>query len=156
MSDLIATIKNELGPLPKFIASETNQRVIHKKNGHFLTDCPFCNHAKMLWANDHVCNCFRKKCAAGTHMDIINFYARLYGVDNRTAIEQLARRLPSNITQKEKPPIVMASLATLDLWDLPAWLEATGREVAGMMEWVKDPDNPNLMRAFLPVREVAK
>lgn len=89
-------------------------------------------------------------------MDIINFYARLYGVDNRTAIEQLARRLPSNITQKEKPPIVMASLATLDLWDLPAWLEATGREVAGMMEWVKDPDNPNLMRAFLPVREVAK
>jgi len=156
MSDLIATIKAELGPLPKFVASETSQRVVHKKNGHYLTDCPFCHSGKTLWINENVCNCFRKKCAAENHMDLINFFARLHEVDNRIAIEQLAKRLPGYTQHVDRSPIILEPLATMDLWDLPGWLEQTGREVAGLIEWVADPKNPQLLRAFLPVREVAK
>jgi hypothetical protein len=157
MIDLIATIKAKLGPLPKFIASELGQVVKHKKNGHFVTDCPFCASRNTLWINDNVCNCFKPHCAARVHMDLINFYARLYEIDNGEAIKLLASKLPPGAISDPQPgPAKFANLANVDLWDLPDWLESRGLEVAGVMEWRPDPAAPGKLKAYLPVREATK
>jgi len=90
-------------------------------------------------------------------MDLINFYARLYEIDNGEAIKLLASKLPPGAISDPQPgPAKFANLANVDLWDLPDWLESRGLEVAGVMEWRPDPAAPGKLKAYLPVREATK
>jgi len=67
---------------------------------YWLGQCPFCQNKKVFWVNTLTgfCGCWRAKCQAdapggGRPMDVINFYARLYHVDNSQAIADLGRLL---------------------------------------------------------------
>ena len=96
MSTLILQIRERL-PLAPFVAQYSGG-VKQSGRGWFVAvTCPFCTGHKKLWIDGRpgrqVCNCFKPTCAAFRPMDVINFYARLKGLDNRRAIEELAREV---------------------------------------------------------------
>lgn len=90
-------------PIAPFVAKHTNG-LKPTKQGWFVGRCPFHQSPddpptkRKLWvnANKGICGCFDPACQ-GDHppMDVINFYARLQGISNDQAIEDLAKQLGS-------------------------------------------------------------
>lgn len=97
----IEEIKRRL-PLPAFVARYTGGLKPSGQGRWFIGRCPFHQRAddppnkRKFWvdADNGLCGCFVARCQAGRPpMDVINFYARLQGISNSQAIDDLAKEL---------------------------------------------------------------
>lgn len=100
MTDLIDQIKLHFN-LAAFVAPYTNglRRPQQTNYGEYLNGwCPWCqngkpqrNKARRFWVNIETqkCNCMHPTCKSIKDMDVINFHARLWGLTNKEAIEDL-------------------------------------------------------------------
>lgn len=71
--------------------------------GEYLNGwCPFCQNgqpqsgkSRRFWVNTEIglCNCMHPRCSSPKPMDVINFYARIWGISNEQAIQDLALRM---------------------------------------------------------------
>jgi len=103
---LVDEIRQKL-PIAPFVAAYTSGLKSTGQN-FFTGRCPFHqtdrepSAKRKFWVNSAkgVCGCFVPTCQAqapgGKPMDLINFYARLKGISNRQAIEELAKVCGSN------------------------------------------------------------
>ncbi len=88
-------------PIAPFVARYTGGL---KPSGHgfFIGRCPFHQslddppNRRKFWVNGSkgICGCFVSRCQGDRPpMDVINFYARLQGISNAEAIDDLAKQL---------------------------------------------------------------
>lgn len=95
----VESIKEQL-PIAPFVAQYTNG-LKRSGPGFFIGRCPFHQpitdrpNKRKFWVNTDkgICGCFVPRCQAEQPgrrpMDVINFYARLKGISNAQAIEEL-------------------------------------------------------------------
>ncbi len=92
----VAQIK-ELYPLARFVAPFTGG-LKPTRPGWFIGRCPFHQspddppNKRKFWVSSeqNICGCFVPRCPAhGRPMDVINFWARLKGMTNQEAIQDL-------------------------------------------------------------------
>jgi len=98
---LVAEIRQKL-PIAPFVAAHTGGLKPSGQN-FFTGRCPFHqtdrepSGKRKFWVNSAkgICGCFVPACqaqaSAGKPMDVVNFYARLKGISNGQAIEELAK-----------------------------------------------------------------
>lgn len=99
--NLVTEIRQKL-PIAPFVAPYTGGLKPTGQN-FFTGRCPFHqtdrkpSAKRKFWVNSAkgICGCFVPTCQAhspgGKPMDVVNFYARLQGISNRQAIEELAK-----------------------------------------------------------------
>lgn len=99
--NLVEQIREKLD-IAKFVAPHTNGLKPSGK-GFLIGRCPFHQSPddppskRKFWVNveKKICGCFVQDCQAqapgGKPMDVVNFYARLKGISNNQAIEELAK-----------------------------------------------------------------
>lgn len=104
MTDTVAQIK-ECFPIARMVAPYTGGLTAPRATAYgqyFNGYCPFCQQGqkqpkqpKRFWVNidKGICNCFHPACAAPLPMDVINFWARLWGVSNQAALTDLCRMM---------------------------------------------------------------
>lgn len=98
-------------PLARFVARYTNG-LKPTRPGWYIGRCPFHQpptdpaNKRKFWVNDDlgICGCFVPRCPAhGKPMDVINFWARLQGMTNPEALNDLWDRLPpGNVIQSDR------------------------------------------------------
>lgn len=100
---LVEQIREQL-PIAPFVARYTGG-LKSTGRGWYTGRCPFHQsptdppNKRKFWVNADkgICGCFVPRCQAeqpgSKPMDVINFYARLEGISNSQAIDELARQL---------------------------------------------------------------
>ena len=89
-ADLVSTIRDKFKIQDFFPVTKNTS----SDGRWFLTQCPFHDdHDPSLWIDSTrmICNCF--SCNFPKPLDVIDLYAALYGMDNRTALFALAAKL---------------------------------------------------------------
>jgi DNA primase len=83
-------------PIAPFVARYTGG-LQSSGNGFLVGFCPFHQSTghprKTFWVSPKLglCNCFVPRCRAEKPMDIVNFYARIMGIDNQRAVSELSK-----------------------------------------------------------------